>query len=232
VIADRLAQLARARLYLVVTPERLGPTWEDALATALATGLVDVVQLREKAAGDREVLRSAAHVRVLCDEHGCLFLLNDRVHLVLPTGADGVHVGEADVPPEEAREVLGPHRLVGLSTHDEREVAGARGRGADHAGLGPCFPSATKDLARPPGGADLVRRGLARAGDLPVFPIGGIAAANVASLVLAGATRVAVGLGILAQPDPAAAVRAIDTALRHAPPPHSHAVRESGRDLC
>ncbi|MHC5011553.1 MAG: thiamine phosphate synthase [Planctomycetota bacterium] len=209
----RHARLLATRIYLIVTPRALGPAWEDALEAALATDLVGMVQLREKDADDGAFVDLATRLRRHCDRHGALLILNDRVHLVDTTGADGAHVGEEDLPPEAARAQLGEHGLLGLSTHDAPEVAGARKRGADHVGLGPCFPTATKALARIPRGGLLVARCLPVAGELPVFPIGGIAPENVQDIVAAGASRVAVGAGVLAAADPAAAVRALDRAL-------------------
>lgn len=201
---SRRERLQTVRVYVVATPAAHGASWERALSEALATGLVGMVQLREKALDDRAFLERAASLRRLCDEHGALLVLNDRVHLVDESGADGVHVGTDDVPVEEARVRLGPERLVGLSTHDEAEVASAAGRGADHVGLGPCFATTTKRLARRPGGGDLVRRCLPHAGSLPVFPVGGVTPANAAQIACAG--RAAVGAGVLEAPDPAAAV--------------------------
>jgi thiamine-phosphate pyrophosphorylase len=209
VTTERLERLAAARLYLVVTPSALGPRWEAALERALGTGRVDVVQLREKEAPDRAFLSTAARLRVACDEHDALLILDDRVDLVLPSGADGAHVGEDDLPPEEARDRLGDDLLLGLSTHDAAEVRAAAGRGADHVGLGPCFPSGTKALARAPGGPALVAGALPAAGGLPVFPIGGITTENAPSLVAAGARRLAVGAGVLAAADPARAAEAL-----------------------
>ena len=121
------------------------------------------------------------------------------------------------MPAEEARARIGPDRLLGVSTHDEAEIAEAAGRGADHVGLGPCFPTGTKHLERAPGGAELVRRGVAAAGDLPVFPIGGITPDHVAFLAAAGARRVAVGAGVLEASDPVEAVRRIHALLPEAP---------------
>ena len=216
--AARRARLAAARVYLVVGEASCRGPWEEAVARALASGEVGVVQLREKALDDAAFVARAARLRALAGPDGPLLVLNDRVHLVAACDADGVHVGEDDLPPEEARRLLGPDRLVGVSTHDAAEVAAAPTRGADHVGLGPCFPSATKALVRRPQGPDLVRTGLAAA-RLPVFAIGGITAANVGALAAAGATRVAVGAGILSADDPAAAARAIAAALRRADAP-------------
>jgi thiamine-phosphate diphosphorylase len=148
----------------------------------------------------------------LCHARGVKFLINDRVHLVARTGADGAHVGEDDLAPEQARRLLGPDRLLGISTHDRAELEAAAGRGADYAGLGPMFPTGTKALTRTPGGAGLVRATLGATG-LPVFCIGGIGPDNVGELVSAGATRVAVSSAITQAPDPAAAARALITQL-------------------
>ena len=210
---SRLARLDATTVYLVVTPDAHGPAWMEALRLALDTGLVGMVQLREKTADDATVLRRAADLRRLLDPFDALLILNDRVDLVREAGADGVHVGEADLPPEEARERIGEAHLLGVSTHDEQEVAGARGRGADHAGLGPCFESTSKALEREAGGSELVRRCLPPAGSMPVFPIGGVTPSNIGRLAAAGARRAAVGAGILEADDVAAAVRKIHRAL-------------------
>lgn len=210
---DRLERLDETAIYLVVTPDAHGPAWEDALARALDTGLVGMVQLREKTVDDATVLRRAEELRRWTADAGALLILNDRVHLARQAAADGVHVGEADMAPERARALLGPDRLLGVSTHDEREVAEAGTRGADHAGLGPCFSSTSKKLERAAGGPELVRRCLRHAGGLPVFPIGGVTPANAAALAAAGARRVAVGAGVLEARDVAVAVRTIHRAL-------------------
>jgi thiamine-phosphate pyrophosphorylase len=196
----------------VVTEAACRGPWEDAVARALASGAVDVVQLREKAPEDAEFLARARRLAALARPAGALLTLNDRAHLVREARADGVHLGEDDLPPVEARALLGPRPLIGVSTHDAAEVAAARGLGADYAGLGPCYATGTKRLSRPPRGPGLVAE-CARGADLPVFPIGGITAGNVADLVRAGATRVAVGAGILGTDDPLRAALRIRAAL-------------------
>lgn len=216
--AARRARLARARLYLVVDEAACAGPWREAVALALSSGVVDVVQLRAKDLDDDAYVARAEVVRALLrgtsrGDEAPLLVLNDRVHLVARCDADGVHVGEDDLPPETARAVVGPDRLLGLSTHDRAEVAAAAGRGADHVGLGPCFPSTTKSLRRAPAGPALVAACVG-ATTLPVFPIGGITPDNVASLVAAGARRAAVGAGVLAALDPTGAARAIAGALR------------------
>jgi len=185
-----------ARLYLI-TDDRLDP-----VPTAIDGG-VDLVQLRHKTLDDDAFLELARRLAKLCHARRVPLILNDRVHLVEPAGADGAHIGEGDMAPEQARDILGPNRLLGISTHSFAELAAARAAGADHCGLGPMFSTATKQLDRPPGGAELVKE-CHGATNLPVFCIGGITPQNVGELVAAGATRVAVSSAILGAGDPRA----------------------------
>ena len=210
--AERRARLEATRVYLVLSEAACRRPWREALALALDSGVVGAVQVREKDLDDAEFLARAREVAALARPRGALVIVNDRVALAEPAGADGAHVGEDDLDPRAARRLLGPDRLLGVSTHGRRELLAARARGADHAGLGPCFPSGTKRLARAPRGAELLLDALPAA-DLPVFPIGGITPENVGLLVAAGAVRVAVGAGVLSAADPAAAARAIAAAL-------------------
>jgi thiamine-phosphate pyrophosphorylase len=226
-------RLAAARVYLIVTEAACRGPWEIAVQRALSSGAVDVVQLREKQIDDREFARRAARLRAMSQAAHAVLIVNDRVHLVDDVGADGVHVGEHDATPEQARERLGPSRLVGVSTHDPAEVALAAGRGADYVGLGPCYATRTKALEREPRGPALVSD-CAGFTTLPVFPIGGITPEHVPALVAAGATRVAVGAGVLGSDEPAIAARRIADALA-SPPPRSQGehltfgVRVAGR---
>lgn len=196
----------QARLYLVLTPQvcRADPV---ATATAAIDGGVDMVQLRDKRASDAEFLALARELAKACRPRGVPLILNDRVHLVRAAGADGVHVGEDDTPPEEIERGM----ILGLSTHNRAEAAAAKARGATYIGLGPMFATGTKELKRTPGGVALLREVLGTT-DLPVFPIGGITAANAPHLIAAGATRLAVSSAICAAGDPrgaAAELRAL-----------------------
>lgn len=215
--AWRRARLAQARLLLVAGPESGGPGWWEAAEQALASGAVDVLQLRDKTADDAALGAAALRARPVCLRHGALLLLNDRVALAALLEADGAHVGEHDLPPGIARLLLGPERLLGVSTHDEDEVRAATRLPVDYVGLGPCYPTASKRLERSPGGPDLVARCLPRAGALPVFPIGGIGAAEARALAAAGARRLAVGSSVLRAADPGAAARALAAALAPGP---------------
>jgi thiamine-phosphate pyrophosphorylase len=210
---ERQALLRATRLYVIVTlREQAG--WLEAVRAALGSGEVGMVQLRDRGGDDERLLRRAAQLHAACAEHDALLILNDRPDLVGAARADGVHVGQDDAAPAEARRAIGADRILGLSTHGEDEVRLARGLPVDYLGLGPCYATRSKHLAREPGGPDLVRRGAAAAGPLPLFPIAGITTANAGALVEAGATRLAIGAGILAHEDPAGAARAFASMVR------------------
>jgi len=192
-----------ARLYYICGSDRLS-TLEPALR-----GGVDVFQLRDKHASDDELLRAAAAARRLCDEHGALFVVNDRPDLAIAAGADGVHIGQDDMAIADARAIVGPDLLIGRSTHSPQQVDGADG--ADYIGVGPVHATPTK-LGRPAVGTELVRYAVAHA-RLPFFAIGGLDAATLPAAVAAGATRAAVVRAISEAADPEAAARELRAAL-------------------
>ena len=191
--------LSRARLYFVVEAV------PDELVRAALRGGVDMLQLRAKDASDDEILAAAARFRALCDEHGALFWLNDRPDLALVDRADGVHVGQDDLPVAAVRRFGLP---VGLSTHAPEELARAE---SDYVGVGPVFATPTKE-GRPAVGLDYVRHAAAHA-RVPWFAIGGIDETNVSDAVSAGATRIAVVRAIGEAADPERTARALRRAL-------------------
>ena len=209
---NRRERLNRARLYFVTD---IRPGLEQLLAAALEGG-VDMVQLRDKSASDRELREAAAVFRHLCDSHGALFWLNDRPDLVGPCGADGVPVGQADMAPAEARALMPGDRLVGLSTHSpaQLDLAVASG-GADELSVGPVWATPTKE-GRPAAGLGYVRYAAQRAGEYPWFAIGGIDLDNVREVIYAGASRIVVVRAIREAADPRAAAAALCTALDEA----------------
>ena len=209
---SRRERLRRARLYFVTD---VRPGLEGLLAAALAGG-VDMVQLRDKSASDDELARAAAVFRRLCDEHGALFWLNDRPDLVAACGADGVHVGQDDMPVAEARRAAGADVLVGLSTHSPAQLDAAVAAGeADQLSVGPVWETPTKE-GRPAAGLDYVRHAARVAGSRPWFAIGGIDLGNVREVIAAGASRVVVVRAIRDAPDPRAAAAALREALEEA----------------
>jgi thiamine-phosphate pyrophosphorylase len=211
-VDSRRERLWRARLYFVTD---VRPGLEELLAAALAGG-VDMVQLRDKSASDDELVRAAAVFRRLCDEQDALFWLNDRPDLVAACGADGVHVGQDDMPVAEARAAAGADVLVGLSTHSGAQLDAAVAAGeADQLSVGPVWETPTKE-GRPAAGLDYVRYAARVAGERPWFAIGGIDLGNVREVIAAGASRVVVVRAIRDADDPRAAAAALRSALEEA----------------
>ncbi len=209
--AQRRERLARARLYLVADS-----AMPDAAVAAALAGGVDMLQLRDPALDDEALLRRAAAWRALCDEHDALLWLNDRPDLASRAGADGVHVGQDDMPIAQAREVAGPDLLVGLSTHAPDQLEAGIAAGADQLSVGPVWETPTKP-GRPAAGLDYVRAAAARRPPQPWFAIGGIDAANVGDVVAAGAERLVVVRAIRDSNDPRRAAADLRAALERSP---------------
>jgi len=203
----RRERLAHARLYLILDARPRGEDPRPLLAAALRGG-VDVVQLREKELRVEALLAAAETFRAACEQHGALFVLNDRPELVVECGADGVHVGRSDTPVELTRSLVGPERLIGLSasTAEELQKVG----GADYVGV-TAFATPTKEDAVP-GGLELLG-GAAKTLTVPWFAIGGIELSNVTEVLGAGAPGVAVVRAIRDASDPEAAAHALRAAL-------------------
>jgi thiamine-phosphate pyrophosphorylase len=201
-VGTRADRLQNAHLYLVCDDQP-----SEFLQAALRGG-VDVVQLRMKQRPDDAVLTAAARFAALCERHGALFILNDRPDLAAAANADGVHLGQDDTPAAEARSVVGPDRIIGLSTHTRSQIDAAAQLEVDYIGVGPVYETPTKP-GRPGVGLDLVRYAAGHA-QMPFFAIGGMDAARVHDVVRAGATRIAVVRALTESTDPeltAAALR-------------------------
>ena len=203
----RRERLARSRLYLVLEARPHGEDPRSLLDAALRGG-VDVVQLRDKELGDEALVAAAEPFRAACAEHDALFVLNDRPDLVEACGADGVHVGRGDLPVGQARALIGPERLLGLSASTRAELADVAG--ADYVGV-TAFATPTKEDAVA-GGLELVRAA-ARTLTTPWFAIGGIGLSNAAEIAAAGAPGVAVVRAVRDAADPEAAARELRVAL-------------------
>jgi thiamine-phosphate pyrophosphorylase len=184
------------------------------LHDALAGG-VDVLQLRDHGAEDDEVLDAAERFRAAADDHDVLFVMNDRPDLALAAGADGVHVGQDDLPVADVRRVVGPEMLIGLSTHSPDQLAAGLASEADYLSVGPVWETPTKQ-GRPAAGTDYVRHAAATAGAKPWFAIGGIDHSNIGDVAAAGATRVVVVRAIRDAADPRAAAAELRSALEAA----------------
>jgi thiamine-phosphate diphosphorylase len=206
----RRERLRTARLYFVCEAMPHGEEPEALLHAALGGG-VDIVQLREKELGRDEIERSAQTFRRICDTYSALFIVNDDPYLARSCDADGVHVGQDDTPATEAREVLGPEAIVGLSTHSEEQLAASAEQPLDYVSVGPIWETPTK-AGRPGVGLGLVEHAVANAPH-PFFAIGGIDAANAGQVVAAGAQRLGVVRAIRDAQDPAAVAAALRGAL-------------------
>ena len=204
--------LRRAHLYLVTSPV---PDLEAVVAAALAGG-VRLVQYRAKQASgpgapppldDLQRLDQARRLKTLCAQAGALFLVNDRIDIALAVEADGVHLGQGDLPPAVARRLLGPERLIGRSTQRLEQLQQAVRDGCDYVGVGPVHPTPTKPGREPVGLAYVAEAAAASA--IPWFAIGGIDSGNLAAVRAAGGGRVAVVRAITEAADPAAAAAAL-----------------------
>lgn len=196
--------LRESPVMVIFTRAQCRAPWRDTLAALTGAGAA-LFQLREKDAAAADFLAFAAEARHLAP--GAAFLVNDRADIARAVEAAGVHVGQQDLPVHAARDVVGPGRLVGASTHGLDEALAAARAGADYIGLGAMFPTGSKKIesyATP----DVVREVLQTV-RMPVFCIGGVTPENAAGLRELGVKQVAAGAAILGATDPAAAFRAL-----------------------
>jgi thiamine-phosphate pyrophosphorylase len=182
----RRERLRTSRLYFCCGA-RAGDADPEALLRSALGGGVDILQIREKELGRAEIERSAGTFRRVCDTYSALFIVNDDPDLARACDADGVHVGQDDTSAEEARELLGPDAIIGLSTHSEEQIAASAGRPVDYISVGPIWETPTKE-GRPGVGLGLVEYAAEHSAH-PFFAIGGIDPVNSQEVIAAGATR-------------------------------------------
>jgi thiamine-phosphate pyrophosphorylase len=167
------------------------------VAAAVAAG-VRVVQYRRKQGRAHELVAEARRLRELC--RNLRFLVNDRVDLALKVEADGVHLGQEDLPCPEARKILGPEKIIGVTVGTVAEALAAQAQGADYLGVSPIFATATKADAGAPAGVTLLAE-IRRRVSLPLVAIGGITLANAPEVIAAGADAVCAIAAVLTQTD-------------------------------
>jgi thiamine-phosphate pyrophosphorylase len=220
-----LERLAGARLYLLIDGRQSDEEFQRLAGGLIAAG-ADLIQLRDKRLDDRTLLDRARLLRAMIRDvgqvanvpftenawqvanlpHGRpLLIVNDRPDLAALAGADGVHVGQEEVSVKDARSIVGPDALIGVSTHSIEQARQAVLDGADYIGVGPVFPSETKAFAEYPG-VELLRTVAAEI-RLPAFAIGGISRENLGEVLAAGSSRIAVSSAVTASADPAAAAQ-------------------------
>jgi thiamine-phosphate pyrophosphorylase len=209
---QRFQQLQQAQLYLVTSP---APNIVSVVEAALQGGL-PLVQYREKTGNDCDRIVIAQQLKDLCHQYGALFLINDRVDLALAIEADGVHLGQQDLPIATARQLLGSDRIIGRSTTNPEEMAKALAEGADYIGVGPVYATPTKP-GKAAAGLDYVRYAAANS-PVPFFAIGGIDADNLDEVMAAGGDRVAIVRALMQADNPAAVSQGFIARLRAAAP--------------
>ena len=199
------------RLYAITDRRALstGVTLAQAVEAALDGG-VTCLQLREKTASAGEILALARTLLPLCRARKVPLLINDRVDIALAAGADGVHLGQDDLPLPEARALLGPDRILGATAHTVEEALRAQAEGADYLGVGAMFPTGTKTDTVPTSADTL--KAICAAVSIPVVAIGGVNAQNLPTLAGTGIAGAAVVSAIFSQRDLTAAARTLRTA--------------------
>jgi thiamine-phosphate pyrophosphorylase len=208
---DRMALFDEADLYVVIT-ERFcgGRPALDVLDAALSAG-VKLVQFREKDLSDAEMYTRCRAFRQRTREAGALLIVDDRADIALATGADGVHVGQTDLPPEAVKH-FAPDLIVGTSSHNLHEALTAQEAGADYVNIGPIFPTRTKDVPTGAVGPAMIDE-IAPRLRIPFTCMGGVKLENINEVVERGARHVAVVTAVTEAKDPQAAALALRNAI-------------------
>ncbi len=208
-------RLEQVHLYVLISEDHCcSRPWLEVARQAIAGG-ADCLQLREKSLEGGELLRRARQFVELCRENGVISIINDRVDIAIAADADGVHLGQGDIPAREARKMLGKNKIIGVSTHQIEQARQAILDGADYIGVGPVFRSSTKtrDFVA---GLDYVRQ-VVQEVTIPAVAIAGITQENVDQVIAAGLRRVAVTAAVTEQADVAVAARALKAKLTTLP---------------
>jgi thiamine-phosphate pyrophosphorylase len=224
-----LDRFAKAVIYVITCPPKNGPEGYEAMVRAACQGGADIIQFRDKLVTGRERYTVAGRLRKICRDAGVLFIVNDALEVALAVGADGVHLGQDDLPVTEAKKLMHPmgvkNFLVGCSTHSLEQALDAERQGADYIGIGPVYATPTKPTYNPVG-LELVRTVTSRV-KVPHVAIGGIDAANVGEVLAAGAQRVAVVRAVCGQENIAVAARQMKLAMDPLPVAAGDDVRSS-----
>lgn len=181
-------------LYLITDRTISGLSHTEIAEKAIAGG-VRTIQLREKNIPQKELCKEALTIRTLTLRHRTTFIINDYVDIALVVNADGVHLGQEDMPIKETRKILGRNKIIGISTHSLKEAIDAQKAGADYVGFGPVFKTTTKNAGHPKGINALL--GIKKHIKIPVIAIGGITIENASEVLKCGVDAIALASGIL-----------------------------------
>jgi thiamine-phosphate pyrophosphorylase len=207
VTVQKAQRVTLPALYAILDPEQIGGNSPDSVLRQLLQGRAKMIQLRAKAMSSRDFIQLAQKARDLTIPFDCKLIVNDRIDIALGSAADGVHLGQEDLPLEVGRKLLGD-RLIGISTHSLEQAKEAEANGADYIGFGPIFGTATKNTGYTARGVEMLAR-VRAAVALPIIAIGGITEANIQEVWRAGADSAAIISDILKADDVAAKVSAI-----------------------
>ncbi len=194
----------------VITDEALCPV---SLAEKALKGGAAMIQLRHKSASGAELFNWAVEIVKLCQKYHALCIVNDRLDIALASQADGVHLGQMDLPAKTARKLLGKNRIIGISTASPEEALQAEKDGANYIGLGHIYPTSSKLKESPPVGTETLQR-VAALVSIPIIAIGGISEENVASLISFGASGIAVISAVSRAADPSLAANKLLEAMK------------------
>jgi thiamine-phosphate diphosphorylase len=203
-------RLQYTRLYFVCEALPRGDDPEALLNAAMGSGVL-MVELRDRDQPRGVIERSGRTFRRLANTYSALFIVNDDPYLAMELSADGVHVGQDDMDPAEARRIMGPNAIIGLSTHSREQIEAAASKPVDYISVGPIWETPTKE-GRPATGLELIQTA-AEVAPVPWFAIGGIDPSNVGQVVAAGAERICVVRAIRDAPDPRAAATVLFDAV-------------------
>ena len=212
----RAQQAGRIRgLYVIIDPQVTGGREPMEIARAAVRGGARMLQLRDKLRDKGEIFKLAEPLQKLCKDNDVMLIVNDHVDLAAAVGSAGVHVGQTDLPVEQARQVLGPAQVLGRSNREIQQLIESQEMGADHVAFGAIYQTTTKGGTRAPQGVEPLRRAR-EVTKVPLVAIGGINAENVAPVVEAGADAICVTAAVASAPEPEAAANQLVEAIRSA----------------
>jgi thiamine-phosphate pyrophosphorylase len=228
-----IERFINAKLYTITCPPKNESEGYEAMVRAACEGGADIIQFRDKLITGRDRYAMAARLLKICRASNVLFIVNDAIEVALAVAADGVHLGQDDLPVAEAKKLMHPmgikNFLVGCSTHSLEQALEAERQGADYIGIGPVFATPTKPTYNPLG-LELVRR-VTSCVKTPHVAIGGIDATNAAEVLAAGAERVAVVRAVCGAGDIAAAAKKMKETIAKSLPPLWGKARMGGQDV-
>jgi thiamine-phosphate pyrophosphorylase len=210
---NKKQRLAKVNLYVIADKKICGDRFiEDVVEQAIQGG-AQMIQYRDKESSDREFLETASILQNICENRKIPFIINDRVDIAAYLKADGIHLGQDNLPPRIARKILGQSKIIGISTENIEQAKEAEKHGADYVGIGPIFDTLTKKIEKPIG-LEIIKQAKKYL-KIPFFPIGGINLENTDQIIHAGSRRIAVGSAVICANDVKTATRNLLEKIQH-----------------